>query len=312
MARVLTSAQAGPVVQTMLGACDVDGGPTAEQLAIIRALALGYFGLAGLDGLQPLAPQAASEHFDTTGQRRRVRELLVLLELCRHPIGAEQVDRVEEYARALDADDDTMVATRRLLRQSHQQAIVDYWRLFDATTRPLLEESIAQGHDTDMFNPVVEPELAARLRGLEVLPSGTLGRAYLAFYAEHGLALPGEGLPAPAIYLAHDMTHVIAGYGPDGIGEIALGFMQLGIADSDEHWVLLLGTMCLREAGFLTTRTAPDARLATMTRPGAPEIVAHAMARGARCSGDFSEADHLALVDQPLEDVRAEFGVPPL
>jgi len=34
------------------------------------------------------------------------------------------------------------------------------------------------------------------------------------------------------------------------------------------------------------------------------------MWRGAQCTGDFTTADHLALADRPLEDVRASFGVP--
>ena len=48
-----------------------------------------------------------------------------------------------------------------------------------------------------------------------------------------------------------------------------------------------------------------------LSRPGAAEALAHAFSRGVQCDGDFTMIDHLAIADQPLEDVRAHFGVPP-
>ena len=35
-----------------------------------------------------------------------------------------------------------------------------------------------------------------------------------------------------------------------------------------------------------------------------------ALWRGAQCTADFSQADHLALAEWQLDDVRAHFGVP--
>jgi hypothetical protein len=33
--------------------------------------------------------------------------------------------------------------------------------------------------------------------------------------------------------------------------------------------------------------------------------------RGSRCTGDFTTIDHLALAATPLEEVRAQLGIPP-
>jgi hypothetical protein len=33
---------------------------------------------------------------------------------------------------------------------------------------------------------------------------------------------------------------------------------------------------------------------------------------GSRCTGDFTTADHLALVEVPIDEVKAQFGIPPL
>jgi hypothetical protein len=45
-------------------------------------------------------------------------------------------------------------------------------------------------------------------------------------------------------------------------------------------------------------------------RPGATELLGEARWRGARCTSDFSQADHLSMADWSLDDVRDHFGVP--
>ena len=51
---------------------------------------------------------------------------------------------------------------------------------------------------------------------------------------------------------------------------------------------------------------------ATLARPGAAATLADAIRRGEQCTGDFTTADHLAMVERDLADVREQFGVPPL
>ena len=50
----------------------------------------------------------------------------------------------------------------------------------------------------------------------------------------------------------------------------------------------------------------------TLLRPGATDLVAEAFRRGAACTADFTTADHLAMVEVPLADVRDRFGIPTL
>jgi hypothetical protein len=42
------------------------------------------------------------------------------------------------------------------------------------------------------------------------------------------------------------------------------------------------------------------------------ELFAEALERGARCRGDFSQLDHLALAAEPLREIRRRFHVLPL
>lgn len=309
MPRIIDAHHVEPVIGAMVGAADVEDGPSDEQLSVIRALAQTYFG-TDLDpvAVAPLGPGEVAAAFDDPAQRRRVRELLVLVELCRHPASAAQVERVEAYAAALGESGPGLTIARDLVHAGIATASADFNRFFGDVTGPLLEPQLAARYGVALDAPA--PELAARLREFGDFPEGTLGQAYLAFYARYGFDIPGVDLSTPAIFVSHDMCHVISGYEPIGVEEIALGAMQLAITDSDAHWMQFMGNLGVHEAGYLDGGGKLVAKEGTLNRPGAAETVAHAFWRGAQCTGDFTTVDHLARAHEPLEDVRASFGIP--
>jgi hypothetical protein len=93
MSHVIDDELVEPVVRTLLGVIDVEGGPTSEQLVVLRALVHGLWDRPDLDldSLEPFAPDQAAYAVTDEDQRNRLRELIVLLELCRHPASEEQV-----------------------------------------------------------------------------------------------------------------------------------------------------------------------------------------------------------------------------
>lgn len=311
MGRVIDDSLVEPVVRALLGAIDVDGGATDEQLSVLAAIVAGYWERPdlALDTLQPLDPSGAAGAVSGAPQRARVRELLVLLELCRHPLSEAQTQRVDEYAAALGESGPGLDIARTLVREGAEQALLDFYAHLGDLGEAMAEPSLRDRYTTVLAVP--DAELGTRLRALHELPAGTLGHEYVEFYRRNGITLPGDDPNMPAVFVAHDMCHVIAGYEPTGQGEIALGAMQIALADTDAHWIGFIGNLAVHEAGFLGSPTLA-ARTATLTRAGAPEMLARAMWRGANCTGDFTTADHLAMVDIPLEEVRASFGVPPL
>jgi hypothetical protein len=299
-----------PVVRVLAGAMAVDGGPTGEQRAVLDALAAGLWSGQDLDAaaLAPIGPDAAGNAIPDAADRQRTIELLILFELCRHPVSEAQVACTEAYADALTVSGHGLALVRDLVGQGVELAAVDYMRAFDSQRAVLTEPSLRGGRDD--APEVEDPALAARLRALHDLAPGTLGFEYVEFYRRNGLPLPGDDPSSPAVFVSHDMCHVIGGYEPTGPGEIALGAMQLAITDSDAHWIQFLGNLGVHEAGYLGAHAVP--KQASLARPGAATMLAEAIRRGERCTGDFTRADHLEMVERPLDDVREEFGVPPI
>ena len=310
MSVLIDDAAVEPVVRLLLGVTDVDGGTTEEQRAVLAALIGGAWSHTDLelDALTPLGPSDAAAALPDDATRRRTRELLVLMEMCRHPLSEAQVARVDEYVAGLGMDDEGTDLARDLVKDGAAHAIADYMRYIEDPKNTVFEPTLGERYQHKLDAP--DPELGARLKALHDLPEGTLGYEYVEFYRRNGITLPGDDPSTPAMFVAHDMCHVIGGYEPTGQGEIALGAMQLAITDSDPHWIGFLGNLSVHEAGYFTNEKITG-KAAALTRAGAPELIAHAMRRGSQCD-DFTTIDHLALVELPLEEVRARYQVPPL
>ena len=166
---------------------------------------------------------------------------------------------------------------RDLVRDGAAAAMADYQRYVDVVQPDMEEPTLKAAYPGTLDEP--DHELAARLRAMHDLPAGTLGYEYVEFYRRNGLTLPGDDPNMPAVFVAHDMCHVIGGYEPTGQGEIALGAMQLAVTDSDAHWIGFLGNLAIHEAGYFSNDDFTP-KQATLTRPGAPALVARAMWRG--------------------------------
>jgi hypothetical protein len=311
MPRTVPDHLAEPFARVLKGAIDTGDGGTDEQRAVLRAVVVGFLGRADLDvdALTPLGVEDAADAITDPTTRRRVREMMVLLESTRHPLDDAQVTLVEQYAAALHQSDVGLTLEREVVRDGAAQALADYTRFSEEMFAEIAEPSLIADGGLDKDHP--DPELAARLKAMRDLPAGTLGHAYVDFYERNHLTYPGDDPNSPAIFVAHDMTHVIAGYEPTGPGELALGAFQISMNDSDAHWIAFLGSIAIHEAGYFNQDSFLG-KTSTLARPGAVDTLAEAFARGRLCVGDVSAVDHLAMAARPLADVRADFGVLPV
>jgi hypothetical protein len=299
-----------PVVAGLLGGIDVDDGPTERQLAVLEAVVGHLWRRPELDmrALKPLGPDQAAREIGDPEVRRRTIELLVTLELCRHPQTITQITRVEEYAAALAVESHALDIIRTWIDDGVERATADYDRFY-AEVLPQLSEPAFRSKYLHLDEP--DHVLAAQLRTFHDLPDDTLGYAYIEFYRRNNLVLPGDDTHLPAHYVSHDMNHVITGYEPTGPGEIALGAFTLAMKDNDANWLQFMTNLLIHEGGMLKHgEIMPKSE--TLSRPGATELLGEALERGSQCTADFSQADHLSLAPLPLTEVRARFNVVPL
>lgn len=300
------------VVAGLLGAVDVEGGPTDEQLTVLRAVVTHLLRRDDIDLslVEPLGPDALAAALTDPVTGRRTHELLVTLETCRHPLSAAQVESVERYCDALGVHGPDRQIFRDLVRGGVERAAMDFRRFLDDTLSARVDPPL---RDRPAVEDRPESELAATLLAFADLPAGSLGRAFLDFHTRNRLTVPGvEASGMNHFFVGHDMTHTIAGLEPTGPGEIALSAFQMAVDDSPLNVAALLASLVVHEAGFERSPSVA-AESGILADPAAAELLGAELARGAACTSDFSLVDHVALAPLPLAEVRERFGVrPPL
>jgi len=133
-----------------------------------------------------------------------------------------------------------------------------------------------------------------------------LGAEFISFYDRNGFTIGPESIPL----LGHDMAHVIGGYDATPIGEICIGAMKLMVTDSDIHWLEFLGNVMIHETGI--TPENYEAHESALKDAANIDLMVRAMERGRDTKLDFSNGDHLSMIEWPIDEVRAHYGVPAL
>jgi ubiquinone biosynthesis protein COQ4 len=149
--------------------------------------------------------------------------------------------------------------------------------------------------------PVLENRAA-----LAALPDGSMGRAYFDFMEQEKLSANGlvtasqsweQDVVPPDVDRfrnrmrdAHDLTHILTGYGRDPLGELCLlAFMNRHSKNAGQLLIVAMSW----------TRLPGSARAA----------VIQAWRNGAKARW-FQDLDYEALLARPLEDVRRELNIP--
>lgn len=297
-----------PFVAGLLGVCDVDGGPTDEQLVVLQAIVTQVWKRPDLNlqALATLEPKALAEVVNSEVDRRHFQEMVVTLEACRHPLTDAQLARAEAYEQAIGIVGPDAALFRTMVDEGTERAKADFARFLDGSVKAREEPSLRSVRVADGTS---EPELVARIEALRSCAPGTLGCAYVEFYDIAGVPFPGvEATPMNHFYVAHDMTHVISGIGTTAEAEVALSAFLMAMSDDSVNRSALLASLIVHEAGFGDSNKV-KAEQGILARPGAAELLAAEIARGGECLADFSRVDHFAMADRPLTDIRAEFGV---
>ena len=306
MPRELAAEDADIVTRACLGAITGPDGATDEQLTLLRSISSHLWRRPTVD-LSPetaLTAEEAAAAITDEKLRRRTRELMVLLELCRHPLEPAHAERVEDYCHALGGDGAGIAIVRDYVSKGSDEALADWTRRFTEKAPEMMEP--------EMIELATADESAAAVRFAEINEAlraaapGTLGAEFISFYDRNGFTVGPESIPL----FGHDMAHVIGGYDATPVGEICIGAMKLMVTDSDIHWLEFLGNVMIHETGILFPGYTPHEP--ALSDPANIEMVGVALERGRATARDFSVGDHLSMIDWQYTDVLEHYGVPPL
>ena len=309
MALIVAPFLVQPVARGLLGSVSANGGPTLEQSRLLQAFVSHLWSRPDLavDQLEPLAPQGLVPWLVDGQDRQTFHQLQLTLEFCRHPQTPEQLQLGEAYAAALDVSSAARRVAKELMDRGIAQAAADVERTFNRFL-PLRSEPTLASKPASASEP--EWDLARRIQGFSELPEGSFGRGLIHYYERFGIPIPGsEPCALNHFYVAHDSTHVIAGIAVTDAGEIALSAFQLAMQDNPINQSALLASLITHEAGFVSANPTLEPTTASLDTPLAAQVLAQEMARGSRCTGDFSLVDHVALAPVALDEVRRQFNV---
>ena len=311
------------IARGIASAVEPEGGLEAVQVSLLGTIHAALIGPAvDFSALDPLGPRELAEALQPRSPefRHRVVHHMVLGELILRPIPPEVARRVEQYAKALDIDDQFVRIARRYAQGAfglawldlHRSGFAEHWeraRKDQLKTDVKLEDQLAAG--------VEDQALADRWMGFSDLAPGTLGRGVWDMYRTRGFGLPGSTGGASAYLAQHDFVHVLADYGTNLNGELEV-FALIGRADPDPKGFAWLATLIgLFETGYVADAGffSGDLRERRLDRVEMHVRIADALRRGQhlcrQLGVDLLEIDYHTLAARPIAEVRAELGIDP-
>jgi hypothetical protein len=263
-----------------------------------------------VDALPPATLHATLARIVLPHRRKRLVQLAIVMATVDGEVSRESARAVAQLARALLvvepgvgvlaklARRHTLATRFALVRRIFGRFLADAWRVSGHRgVGALIAGLLGRGEDE---------LLAARYRKLSLYPAGSLGRSLWEHCASRSFALPGMPGAIPERILFHDIGHVLSGYDTDPAGEIQQAAFQAGFLRNDGFAFLFFGIIQFHLGIKLTPIAAAEVGYFDIDK------VMTALARGAACRADLSQWAFWSNAARPLEQVRAELGIPAL
>jgi hypothetical protein len=224
---------------------------------------------------------------------------------------ADEVDplaasAVTQLTSLLDISDDLVRDVARVADAQAASAKADLFRRFLAERIAKSADVIGAHMDRHDLGSLTAPATIVEYhRLLASAPEGSLGAEMRAFYSDARFDIPGApGAPLPIEFLgSHDVHHVLAGYNTTAQGEVYTAVFNAANASAGIAW---LSVVLLQWHQGIKLGVFPEGHSHLE-----PAQMAEAAKRGAQTSVDVYSAtwDWMALLDQPLDEVRAAIGI---
>ncbi|MFZ4584385.1 MAG: hypothetical protein ACOYNI_04080 [Acidimicrobiia bacterium] len=321
----LDEAAAGAIacLRATVGAVSADNAHPLNdtQYAVLDAVARVVFGLdVAVRTLQPLSAEETAQLIVDPAVRLRLVELMVTIELVLHPLPHAVAKSVDRYATVLGVNEPMVRAAREYASEHLVLMHADISRNSWYREEKLRETRLGKLGELvrsklAMFGVRPDPQIEAKWAALADCPTGSWGRAVFDFYGENDFPLPGSRNGIEEVGARHDWVHVLAGYPPSPEGEIDVFSFIAATTDDPKAFPLVVTTFAMFQDYSLTRvhgKKIVIARADTLSDPLAPEHFAEAVYRGIRCNVDVMAIDHFEYANRDLEELRAEFNIPPL
>jgi hypothetical protein len=316
----------------VLGAVTPAGGLTDVQRVVLDAHVKAMTGVAlDMTQIEPIGPREFAEGLRLRNAEFRTRmvQVMLLAEMLLVPIPRDVSDRVEEYAAWLGVGDDMIDVVRRIANGSLGLALIDFERsgYFEhLLSSPPEHLHTSRALDDAWGMACSDDDVHAKWVALAHCPDGSLGQGVWRFYRARGFTFPGRPTSAPPNLAQHDWIHVLADYGSTVESEIEVFGLISRANDDPRAFSLLAMVLGLFETGYLygaakgffeydRGHLSRDAermavRLADAMYRGAI-LATHLNNTGRHDATDLLATDWFAHADRQLDEVRADYGLPP-
>jgi tellurite resistance protein len=287
-----------------------NGTVTPAEARFIEVIAELHGTRVDVGALRGIEPEEVAKAITLPHQRKRVVQLAVIAAMVEGDVTSAEATAVKKLARALEVDESSLKVLEDIAANHRLLTRFDVMRRIMGKVGSQAYQQEGLAGIRKMLAPATgeeDAEVAWKYKSLGLLPEGTLGRAFWEHSTRNRFGFPGEkgGIPERMVY--HDFGHVLAGYDTRPEGEIQQGAFQAGFTRQD-GFVFLMFAIIQFHLGVKVTPVAEGHK-------GLFDVakVLRAAKRGSACKVDLSDCwDAFAVTGMPLEQVRAEYGIPPL
>jgi hypothetical protein len=258
-----------------------------------------------------VTPSQVAQVITQPHHRKRLLQMAIVMAMVDGETTPHQQKALRSLANALSIDEQGLRVLQEATKGHQLLARFDLFRrMMKKIVAPAFHDEGIVGVkkiiESIFFKGGEDPVVAEKYHRLGKLPKGTLGYAFWQHYTDNHFAFPGEAGGIPERLVFHDLGHLLAGYDTSPEGEIQQGAFQAGFIRKD-GFAFLLFVIFQFHWGVKITPIA-DASEGLFDIP----LVIHALQRGSACTVDLSDRwNFWEVVDLPLEEVRARYGIPP-
>jgi hypothetical protein len=296
--------------------CTADGPLTDAGAAAITSFAELGLGASAPDParLPSTTPEQLAAALPDLEAVTTITEVLAVAALVDGDLDDHRIDRVLTFAEALGSDSHWLGDLALSKQDDLSPVIAD---MGDRNLRSVTDGRLDLAHIDDINRWLMPYEgdradqgLADRYRNLAGLPVGSLGYEFWSFYDRHHFVFPGQAGAVNEIFATpHDCTHLLSGYDTTPQGELLVSTFTARMHPVFPMEGHILPVIYSWHLGIEFNQLAGSYRGALD-----PAKFWVAWERGRATVGDtFATGfDFWERVEQPLDAVRAEAGVPPL